>query len=165
MIPPATARSLYILPALHQLKLYSIQAEKLLMGTAAIESNFTNFVQFHGGPARGMFQMEPPTFKDMLTRVLSKKHNADLKAAVYATSKYNPPIFSELQMNHLLAAAMARVKYFSVHPPIPFDLEGQAHFWWTYYNGRSPHGLKPKDYIASWNRFCAPLYATRTLTR
>jgi hypothetical protein len=159
MIEPATARLLYIQPALARLGLYSVPAERLLMGTAAVESNFTNFVQFGGGPARGMFQMEESTFHDMFNRVLSKKHNAALKAAVLATSSKNPPTFLELTTNHLFAAAMARVKYCSIPVPIPEGLDDQAEYWWVYYNGRSPHGLKPMNYIKSWNSYCAPLYS------
>jgi hypothetical protein len=158
MIVPTVVRSAYVLPALHRLNLYSPSAERLLMGTAAVESNFNNFVQFGGGPARGMFQMEPPTFHDMLDRFLSLKSREALRAAVVATDNDKTPAFLDLTNNHLFSAAMARVKYYSIHAPIPSSLEDQAHYWWTYYNGRSPHGLKPKDYIASWRKYCESIY-------
>jgi hypothetical protein len=158
MISPVVVRSAYILPALHGLNLYSPSAERLLMGTAAVESNFSNFIQFRGGPARGMFQMEPPTFHDILDRFLSLKSHQALKAAVIVTATHNPPTFLELTTNHLFSAAMALAKYYSIHSPIPQTLEDQAEYWWMYYNGRSPHGLKPKDYIASWKKYCEPIY-------
>jgi hypothetical protein len=158
MIEPSAVRTLYVEPALTQLGLYTLQAEQLLMGTAAVESNFTNFVQFGDGPARGMFQMEPPTFDDMLDRVLDNPNNAALKAAVYAAAANRPPAFVELAANHLLAAALARVKYFSVPGEIPLDLADQAEYWWTYYNGRSPNGVGVEGYLAAWNSYCAPLY-------
>lgn len=159
MTSPGAIRSSIVIPALSRLGLYSNPAERLLMGTAAVESNFVHFVQFGGGPARGMFQMEPPTFNDIMDRVLTGIRQAPLRAAVLATAAYQPAGFSELTANHLFAAAMARAKYFSVAPAIPKTLADQAHHWWTYYNGRSPNGLKPNDYIATWERYCAPLYA------
>ena len=57
MIEPSVARSSFVVPALTHLGLYSLDAEKLLMGTAATESEFQHFRQIGGGPARGMFQM------------------------------------------------------------------------------------------------------------
>jgi hypothetical protein len=158
MIEPSAARNLYVIPALNRLGLYSVQAERLLMGTAAVESNFVNFVQFSGGPARGMFQMEPLTFNDMLNRVLANKKHAAIKAAAFAMSTNNPPTFVELTTNHLFAAAMARIKYYSIAAPIPIDLDSQAQYWWTYYNGRSPGGVGVKGYLDAWNTYCAALY-------
>ncbi len=160
MISPATARDAFIVPALTRIGHYSLDAEKLLMGTAAIESSFTYFVQFGGGPARGMFQMEAATFDDLMHRVLSTKAHRKLRSDVLATAK--TPNFFDITHNHLFAAAMARVKYFSIRAPIPAGLEHQAYYWWTYYNGRSPHGLKPGDYVTAWHKYCAPLYATKS---
>ena len=164
VIKPEVARTTIIAEALNRLGLYSPQAERLLMGTAAVESNFSEFVQRGGGPARGMFQMEPPTFHDLLDRVLaapkrheSEKHQA-LRTAVDALATGGTPSFSELTTNHLLAAAMARVKYYTIHAPIPTTLAGQANYWWVYYNGKSPHGIGVPGYLAAWNSYCAPIY-------
>jgi hypothetical protein len=157
---PAIVRATIIRPALMKQGLFSFAAEQLLMGTAAIESNFVNFVQFNQGPARGMFQMEPPTFQDLVTRVLGAAKNHQLQVATLSMSNSNPPAFSQLTTNHLFAAAMARVKYYSIPHPIPMGLIAQANYWWNYYNGRSLHGLKPSDYINAWNKYCAPLYNT-----
>jgi hypothetical protein len=158
MIDPAFARMQYVIPTLNKIGLYSLDAEKLLMGTAAVESNFKNFIQFGGGPARGMFQMEPATFNDLIRRVLGLQKREKLRTAVYSLANDETPTFVELTQNHTLAAAMARVKYFSIPAGIPSDLNAQADYWWTYYNGRSPHGLKPEDYLARWNEYCAELY-------
>lgn len=155
-IDPSTARTQFVVPALHKLNLYSPQAEHLLMGTAAVESNFTNFVQFGGGPARGMFQMEPATYHDLVDRFLAT--DAALNATVLSLAGAHPASFLSLTEDHLFAAAMARIKYHSVGHPLPDTLHDQSQHWWTYYNGRSPHGLKPKDYIAAWNSYCAALY-------
>jgi len=41
---------------------------------------------------------------------------------------------------------------------IPSTLAEQAEYWWTNYNARSVHGLKPADYLARWNDYCKALY-------
>jgi len=158
MIPPATARDEYVLPALHAIGLYSPAAERLLMGTAAIESGFVDFVQLGGGPARGMFQMEPPTFLWLLDNYLADPGRQALRASVLALAVSDRPVADDLVGNHLFAAAMARIKYLSVPEAIPSDVADQAQYWWHYYNGRSPHGLKPENYMSRWALYCAPLY-------
>lgn len=158
---PSEARDGVVIPALKKIGKHTLLAEKLVMGTAAVESNFVNFVQFGGGPARGMFQMEPDTFLDIVNRVLEKKRFAAEKIAVQALAQNNPPTFSELTSNHLLAAALARVKYQTVPKDIPDTLTGQSQYWWEHYNGKSLHGLKPADYETSWKTFCASLYVVR----
>lgn len=159
MISPAVARTTYVVPALQKLGSYSLNAERLLMGTAAIESNFTNFVQFGGGPARGMFQMEQVTYLDIVNRYLALPGHKTLKDAAFSMAQTNPPTFLELSTNHLFAAALARIKYAMIPAAIPSTLDGQAQYWWTYYNGQSPTGLKPADYLSRWRAYCAPLYA------
>jgi hypothetical protein len=158
MIEPEIALSAHIVPALEGIGLHSPLAERLMMGTAAIESDFTHFVQIGGGPARGMFQMEPATFEDIVNRYLAAPGNAALRRAAFALARQNPPRFGELEENHRFAAALARIKYRMIPAPIPASLDGQAHYWWDFYNGRSPHGLKPTDYINRWNARCAPIY-------
>jgi hypothetical protein len=155
---PQQARDDFILPALQHIGLHTPDAERLLMGTAAIESNFINFVQFGDGPARGMFQMEPPTFDDLTTRILGAASHAALGAKVAELAAPDQPGFLLLQTNHKLAAAMARVKYFSIPAAIPSTLAGQANYWWRFYNGMSPHGLKPQDYLDRWGQYCHALY-------
>ena len=159
MIPPATARADYVAPALRTLGLYSPESERLLMGTAAIESGFVDFVQLGGGPARGMFQMEPPTLTWLLDTYLATPEHRGLRASVLSLASSSTPAIDELVGNHLFAAALARIKYLSVPEPIPPALADQAQYWWSWYNGRSPHGLKPGNYIARWTLHCAPLYA------
>jgi hypothetical protein len=143
---------------LKNLNLYSLNAEHLLMGTAAIESNFTNFVQFGRGPARGMFQMEQATFVDIVKRYLAMPRHGALKQAAFAMAQNNPPQFLELSSNHLFAAALARIRYAMIPAHIPPTLAEQADYWWVHYNGRSPTGLNPADYLSRWQTYCAPLY-------
>ena len=158
MISPAVVRMTYVVPALQKLGLYSQNAEYLLMGTAAIESDFINFVQIGGGPARGMFQMEQVTYLDIVNRYLALPGNKTFRDTAFAMALTNPPSFLELSGNHLFSAALARIKYRMISASIPSTLTDQAQYWWTHYNGQSPNGLKPGDYLSRWRRYCAPLY-------
>jgi hypothetical protein len=151
-------RDTVVFPALTRIGLYSLTAEKLLMGTAAIESRFTLVTQLGGGPGRGVFQMEPATFNWLLSGILTDKNHADLRKSVFALAGTNKPVPNLLMVNALFAAAMARVRYYVVPSPIPSTLEGQAYYWRKNYNGESIHGLTEADYIKRWNDLCAPLY-------
>ena len=58
-------REYAVRPALEMIELWSQVAEDLVMGTAAQESHFSYLEQLHQGPALGMWQMEPATFRDI----------------------------------------------------------------------------------------------------
>jgi hypothetical protein len=161
MAMAAAIRGGVVIPALTRLKLYTLSAEKLLMGTAAVESRFVFRHQLKGGPALGLFQMEPPTFNWLLTEFLAARKHAELRQNLLLIAGNTAPTFNDLVTNDLFAAAMARIRYYAVHAPIPQTVAAQADYWWVHYNGRSPHGLKPADYLERWNQFCAPLYATQ----
>lgn len=56
------------------LDLHSESAENLLIGTAAQESALGEYIrQLGNGPALGIFQMEPATFKDIVQNYLQYK--------------------------------------------------------------------------------------------
>lgn len=162
MITPAIARTSFVVPACIRLGLYSLPAETLLMGTAAVESAFRYFIQTGAGPARGMFQMEIATFDWLYETYLQHRSRKRLKEVIDSFSRRGRPTVDELITNHLLAAGMARIRYHAVASAIPVALDAQADYWWVNYNGRSPHGLKPADYITRWNLLCASLYANTT---
>lgn len=155
--PPDIQKNI-IIPTLTKLGLYTLTAEKLLMGTAAVESRFAFRRQFNGGPALGLFQMEPATFNWLMTGFLASKKHVNLKKTVLQIAGKDKPIPSDLVINDAFAAAMARVRYYAVSAPLPSALKDQAFYWWRHYNGESPHGLKPADYLERWNKLCAPLY-------
>lgn len=152
-------RTSAIIPALTRLGLYSFNAERLLMGTAAVESGFFYIQQLGGGPALGLFQMEPATFDWLLNELLRNDRLRRLRGLVVSMSGVANPGARELIFNNLFAAAMARIRYLAVNEPIPATVDQQATYWWNHYNGRSLHGLKPQDYIARWDKYCAPIYA------
>ena len=160
IIEPVVLKVSVIEPVLRRLALYSPDAEKLLMGTVAIESSFVFVTQMGGGPARGLFQMEVATFNDLMNRFLAAKPHRALREQVLGFATENNPGADHMKVNHSFAAAMARVKYYTIHKTIPSSITEQAHYWSVYYNGISPHGLRPADYLERWNKYCAPLYAS-----
>ena len=54
-----------IQPALESIGMYSEPAEQLLLGTACAESNLGTYLHQVGGPALGVFQIEPATHTDI----------------------------------------------------------------------------------------------------
>ena len=158
VIEPSVLRASVVEPVLRKIGLYSLDAEKLLMGTAAIESGFVFVTQMGGGPARGLFQMEGATFADLMDRFLAAKPHQALRTLVLSCATEDDPDADHMKNNHAFAAAMARVKYYSVAKAIPSTLADQANYWSVYYNGVSPHGLRPADYLDRWATYCAALY-------
>lgn len=132
---------------------YSKEAFELLCGTCAQESAFGKYRrQLGGGPALGIFQMEPATFNDCINNYL-----------VYRPDLYNligelsgiPEVELEpkhLETNDILATCMCRVKYLRAKGSIPKDLQGQAEYWKLNYNSYKGKG-KVEDYIANYKRY------------
>ena len=107
-------------------------AERLLMGTALMESNLTYLMQLNNGPALGVFQMEPATHDDIWEnwlrfrlpihdRILSRWGSLDAHRMVHDLH---------------YAAVMARLHYRRVPQalPRPDDLRAQAAYWKRWYN-------------------------------
>lgn len=119
---------------LHGIGLFSSDARELLMGTCAQESALGKYRrQIGGGPALGIFQMEPATFHDIVKNYLN--HKPELKAKVLEVSglkELDDP--EELVFNDRLAVCMARVHYLRVSEKIPSDLNGWAEYYKKYYN-------------------------------
>ncbi len=121
-------------PVLRLLDLYSPAASNLLVGTALVESNLVHRRQVGGGPALGIFQIEPATFDDIYRRYLPRK-TAWLAAANGLLRPSATPL-SQLVGNDRFACAIARLKYRMAKPPLPDsdDISGLAAYWLTHYN-------------------------------
>jgi len=70
---------------------------ELLLGTAIQESHLAARVQYGGGPALGLFQMEPNTHNDVWNNFL--KYRPNLASAVQAFLAGSPQISATLQNN------------------------------------------------------------------
>lgn len=123
-------------------ELYSASAVNLLLGTAAVESAFGTYLRQLGGPALGVFQMEPATFLDIQER----------RGYKYPLILNHKPI--KLVTDLELAIIMARLKYRDDPAPLPDagDVQGFALYWKFAYNSIIGSGTA-KKFIQSYNRY------------
>ncbi len=115
-------------------------AEVLLLGTALHESGGLRWLrQRGGGPARGLYQMEPATHDDLWANWLA--HRPELAARLAALMTRQPP-HAQLVTNLGYATAMARIHYLRVPAALPPAGEpaALARYWKAYYNTPSGAG-------------------------
>jgi hypothetical protein len=153
-----------ITPVLNGLKLDSgnLQAPiELMLGTAIQESGLSARVQYGGGPALGLFQMEPNTHNDIWNNFL--KYRSALAAAVQAFLAGSPQASATLQNNDRYAAAMARVHYNRMgqivgKEPLPKagDIPGMAAYWKAYYNTPQGGGTAAQ-FVGNWEAYHGPV--------
>ena len=119
-------------PVLKKLKLFSEEAVALIVGTAMTESLGGEYIHQVGGPACGIYQMEPRTAKDILENYLPYKPELQLSVR----RLYIPELTLEenLISNLPWATAMCRIHYLRVKEVIPKTIEGRAKYWKKYYN-------------------------------
>lgn len=142
----ARFRANVIGPTLQRLGLWSESAEELLLGTALVESGLKSRVQLAGGPARGLFQMEPRTHDDIWDNFLAGR-----PSLARGVGAIHPRDAAALENNDSYACAMARVHYLRVPEALPTagDSDRMAAYWKTYYN--TSHGAgKVTDYLRAW---------------
>jgi len=151
-----------IRPALTALgpRFNSPAAERLLLGTGAHESGgFRYLIQLPNGPAVGLWQMEPFTFRDLRDRVVAGNEpwQMELRKGVMALYTHVPPQANDLIANLPLAAAFCRIKYASDPHPLPDadDVQALANYWKRVYNTPAGKG-KPSDFIDAWQKYVIP---------
>jgi hypothetical protein len=129
---------------LKEVSLYSINAEYLLVGTAAQESQLGSYIaQYPTGPAQGIFQMEPATEKDIWKNYLTYRN--DLAEKVYHVCKYDPrERDSALRTDLVYQVMMARLHYYRRPEPLPpyDDIQAIAAYWKQHYNTPLGHGTE-----------------------
>ena len=142
-----------VLNVLSEIGLCSPDSVQLLLGTCAQESAFGKYRrQLGGGPALGIFQMEPATFMDIVENYLNYK--PELKEKILKVSgidDLNNP--EDLVFNDRLAICMARVHYLRVKEAIPSDLDGWARYWKKYYNTPKGKGTE-YEFVCNYKRYC-----------
>lgn len=123
-------REYIIRPTLKSMGLYSEAAEELLMLTAATESLCGRYLHQVGGPALGIYQMEPATCHDIYDNYLKYRPELAKKVALFGGS------YRDLPGNLYYATAMARVHYLRRPEELPsaMDERGLAQFWKDHYN-------------------------------
>jgi hypothetical protein len=138
---------------LNRMDLYSPAALHLLLGTAAQESHLGTYIrQIGGGPARGIFQMEPATEEDIWRNYLrGRMHLAD---RVWVVSGCDGPNPYQLEGNLLYQIAIARIHYLRVPKALPeaHDLPGLAAYWKRYWNTYLGAG-SAEEFIANYRKY------------
>lgn len=127
-IAAADFRGCVIVPALAALESAGIPraqvAEDLLMATAAIESGLGTYLVQRGGPALGVFQIEPASLTSLLARLSSAQR------AAIGWLKSPQGYSAQMATNLLLAASVCRLFYWQVPAPLP---PRTADGLWGYY--------------------------------
>lgn len=132
LVNPKQFHMLVIRPVLATMDMGGLAAERLLLGTALTESGLVYLRQVGGGPALGVFQMEPATHDDIHKNFIG--HRVALRQAVErwaVTLKAE-----EMVWNLAYAAVMCRLHYRRRPEPLPAagDAMGLARFHKTFYN-------------------------------
>ena len=123
--------------------LYSEAAVNLLLGTAAQESHFGTYLrQLGGGPAIGVFQMEPATF-NWLRETYSKKYSFVIGRTA-----------EEMEWDLRLAIMMARLRYWFVPEPLPHpdSIAGLAAYWKKHYNTELGTGTV-NEFVTNYHKY------------
>lgn len=119
---------------LQGINLHSESAVELLMMTAAQESHLGHYIKQVKGPALGVMQMEPNTFKDITNNYL--KYRPYVKDDI--TNFCNLKVWdkSALVYNLAFSIALARVHYYRVSEALPVkdNLLALAAYYKKYYN-------------------------------
>lgn len=139
---------------LKEIGLYSEDAVELLMLTAATESNLGYYiVQKGGGPAQGIFQMEPATEDDIHDNYL--RYKKDLVDKLYHMFPPADSVLDDMEVNLAYQIAMARVHYLRVPEKLPSkkDVHAMALYWKRYYNTYLGKGTTEKA-IGKYERYC-----------
>lgn len=147
MLDPRQLLDEVIAPVLTRLDADSVAARKLMLGTALAESGLRHIRQLGGGPALGLWQMEPKTHEDIWQSFL--RYRDTLAAAVEDTADLGARTPSTMTWNLRYACAMARVHYMRVQEALPSSVERQATYWKQYYNTPMGQGTVT-HYLNAW---------------
>jgi hypothetical protein len=144
-----TFLSTIIRPALEALDFWSEAAGQLLLGTALQESKLCYRRQIGGGPALGLFQMEPATHADCWSNYLV--YRPELAHRVLVIGGLTEPPDAEWLVGHdEYSCAMARIKYLRCPAPLPpaGDISAIAEYWLKWYNGGGKGTVDA--FLANW---------------
>ena len=145
--------NLILVPTLRAIDLYSESAVNLLLGTAVQESRLTYLKQKGGGPALGLFQIEPATLDDIYFRYLKREDKKELLGRVqqFTTAQ---DVRDQVIGNIPFAVVIARVRYLMVPEPLPAydDLQALAGYWKKYFNSPAGKG-EVHEFVENYNRY------------
>ncbi len=145
MLDPDQFLAYVVRPALQAIGLCSPAAGRLLLGTAITESGLTWLAQKGGGPARGVYQIEPATHDDIWANYLAYRERLAERVARLAGE---PPRHDQLAWNLGYGSALSRLVYSRRPEPLPHadDLAGLARYWKAHFNTALGAGA-PEDFL------------------
>lgn len=152
MIDSWQFRHMIVAPTLMEIEMYSPAAESLLVGTALMESGIEELMQRGGGPARGLYQMEPATFGDITVRYFSKR--PDLRIRCERLLAPAPSRWGQVVTNLSWATAIARLKYWMAPEKLPpvADIDALGDYWKRHYNTAEGAG-DPAEFARRYRKF------------
>ena len=121
---------------------HSDAAENLMMGTWAHESRGGEYIKQVGGPALGVFQIEPATAHSIINNYVLYRPALKSFIAKYTTEQQ---IEEQLVSNLALQVIIARLVYYPKPQPLPSanDIRELANYWKAHYN--TVHGKGTAD--------------------
>lgn len=134
-------------PVLMDMGLYSAAASNLLLCTALHESGVLRYHHQDGGPAMGLYQMEPDTLKDLFVNYLSFHKGKRDQLARFSESGLSLDNQWNLY-NARYATAACRLQYYRDSQPLPpaDDLAGLGAYYKRVWNTSSGKG-SAQDFI------------------
>lgn len=132
-------RDLVVRPALQEIGLWSEVAELLVLGTAAVESQFRWLKQKGTGPALGLYQMEPKTHSWLIFSFIP--HHFEYGSLVEGLT-YSHFDNQRLIYDLKYATQMCRIKYYSSPLPLPTSVDPMelGKYWKKIYNTEQGEG-------------------------
>ncbi len=135
-----------------ELPLASNEAELLLLATAAQESSMGEYLHQVGGPARGIYQMEPATIEDTENRIKRwPKLEWAINDSFFSWAEYN------VEGNLQYATALARAKYWLVPHPLPAADCWSLWFYYKQYWNTDLGAATPTQFAANFSRYVDPV--------
>lgn len=134
--------------------LYSEDAVELLMGTAAVETDFGFYLkQIPDGPGQGIFSIEPDTEDSIWNHHL--KYRKPRASAVARVTGIAEPTPSALFRRFDYQIIMARLKYRTCPGALPDagDIYDMAKYWNKFYNANPNFGTE-SEFVEKYCRYC-----------
>jgi hypothetical protein len=132
-------------------KYYSDNAVDLIYHTGLVESRYKYLMQLGTPVARGFFQMEGATARDICKNYLA--YRPSLIGEIEKICYLNYFVLSRADIEELefllttniaFSIIMCRLHYRRVPKPLPKTLKDQAYYWKAYYNTHSGKGTVEK---------------------
>lgn len=125
-----------IKPSLEYMNMWCVSSEQLLLGTAIQESGLGRYLKQIGGPALGIYQIEPNTHQDIWNHYIKRK-TFMFDKLIYLYPQCKEKLINELLVYDLrYATIIARLIYYRRPEQLPKfnDIVSHAHYWKNHYN-------------------------------